>query len=319
LIIKGLGISKHTTRNILGQRIVETLSHMGVSSAFVASSATVVRCVSYSCGGMVLLVPQQQEISDSLLREKRSLRKFHAPVFIEPLRDQAAQQARYLQRRVEKLESEKRALEERISRLESMITTQAHTPPSTHTPTRNSRRVSFALASAANSLSTHTSPPTALNTQQPTMRSVSAAPPTASPKQEVTTPQQQVVPATSGGQRSPEEKQTEKQTQKSMDETGTRGGSKVSTPIRVTEVTEGKPADIIGLQVGDEMVSIGGRKVTDAREFPQLLDRMRGRVQAGKDFTIQVRRRGKLRSLAVTPEAWSGEGLLCFFMSQRQD
>jgi thiol-disulfide isomerase/thioredoxin len=68
---------------------------------------------------------------------------------------------------------------------------------------------------------------------------------------------------------------------------------------RVIQVVHGAPGDRAGVKVGDEIVSIGGRGVTDGKDIVQ---RARA-LPAGKPVAIVVRRGGQELTLSVVPEA----------------
>ncbi|XP_053328746.1 26S proteasome non-ATPase regulatory subunit 9 [Spea bombifrons] len=77
---------------------------------------------------------------------------------------------------------------------------------------------------------------------------------------------------------------------------------------KVDTVTPGSPASISGLQVGDEIVTFGS---VNANNF-QTLQNIASVVQhsEGKPLSVTVIRGGKSIPLSLTPQRWSGKGLL---------
>ncbi|KAM4808938.1 26S proteasome non-ATPase regulatory subunit 9 [Rhinophrynus dorsalis] len=77
---------------------------------------------------------------------------------------------------------------------------------------------------------------------------------------------------------------------------------------RVDAVTPGSPASMSGLQVGDEITAFGS---VNSNNF-QTLQNIASVVQhsEGKPLSITVVRDGKSVQLGLTPQRWSGKGLL---------
>lgn len=77
---------------------------------------------------------------------------------------------------------------------------------------------------------------------------------------------------------------------------------------KVDAVTPGSPANISGLQVGDEIVEFGS---VNEHNF-QTLQNIATVVQhcEGKPLSLTVFREGKKVHLGLTPQRWSGKGLL---------
>ncbi|XP_063820546.1 26S proteasome non-ATPase regulatory subunit 9 [Pseudophryne corroboree] len=77
---------------------------------------------------------------------------------------------------------------------------------------------------------------------------------------------------------------------------------------RVDTVTPGSPASISGLQVGDEIVAFGSVNTSNF----QTLQNIATVVQhsEGKPLSVTVVRDGKSVNLGLTPQRWSGKGLL---------
>ncbi|XP_069475693.1 26S proteasome non-ATPase regulatory subunit 9 isoform X2 [Ambystoma mexicanum] len=77
---------------------------------------------------------------------------------------------------------------------------------------------------------------------------------------------------------------------------------------KVDAVTPGSPANTSGLQVGDEIVQFGS---VNEHNF-QTLQNIATVVQhcEGKPLSLTVLREGKKVHLGLTPQRWSGKGLL---------
>ncbi|XP_069071021.1 26S proteasome non-ATPase regulatory subunit 9 isoform X2 [Pleurodeles waltl] len=77
---------------------------------------------------------------------------------------------------------------------------------------------------------------------------------------------------------------------------------------KVDAVTPGSPANIAGLQIGDEIVEFGS---VNEHNF-QTLQNIATVVQhcEGKPLSLTVLREGKKVHLGLTPQRWSGKGLL---------
>eukprot|EP00386_Alphamonas_edax_P016118 GDKI01049253.1.p1 GENE.GDKI01049253.1~~GDKI01049253.1.p1 ORF type:complete len:324 (-),score=44.85 GDKI01049253.1:21-992(-) len=290
LVVKRLGVSRSSTRDQIGEKLADMLSFLRVSPDFMASKGTIISCIVDTCGGMVLLVPGSMKTRDSILKERCKLRAYRTPVYIEPLRSPAAQQAHHLQRRIGKLESEKAALNERVNRLENLLQKQTHTAENTHTSP---------------------SPLSTLTKQQSSGRSVSfSTTPTAA-----STPRQAVHTPATGGCGTGEQQQ-EKQThpQQSAKRKGKQkgcGGKGGVCTLRVTSVHTKGPAGRAGLQVGDEVVSFGSLQaasVADDKEFLTLKEVVRKSIY--NEVPVVVRRGGEHVTLTVRPKIWEGDGLL---------
>ncbi|CAH2295836.1 26S proteasome non-ATPase regulatory subunit 9 [Pelobates cultripes] len=77
---------------------------------------------------------------------------------------------------------------------------------------------------------------------------------------------------------------------------------------KIDAVTPGSPANLSGLQVGDEIVAFGS---VNASNF-QTLQNIASVVQhsEGKPLSITVVRDNKSVNISLTPQRWSGKGLL---------
>ncbi len=73
--------------------------------------------------------------------------------------------------------------------------------------------------------------------------------------------------------------------------------------LSVTQLSEGKPAQAAGFQIGDRLVSMGGRPVVRYEEFIKFVS-----SHPGQPIHIVVRRDGKEVEIAVTPEDLGGTG-----------
>lgn len=76
----------------------------------------------------------------------------------------------------------------------------------------------------------------------------------------------------------------------------------------VDHVDSGSPASSAGLQVGDEVIqfgSVSGANFVNMQSIAVVVEHSRG-----KSLPVLVRRDGLLKRLAVTPNTWSGRGLL---------
>ncbi|MCU0977291.1 MAG: RIP metalloprotease RseP [Steroidobacteraceae bacterium] len=76
-------------------------------------------------------------------------------------------------------------------------------------------------------------------------------------------------------------------------------------PALVEALTEGGPAAVAGLEVGDEVVAVDGEPVGD---FPAFVERIR--LRPGQDALLTVRRDGGERDLRVAVAAESVDGVL---------
>ncbi len=82
-----------------------------------------------------------------------------------------------------------------------------------------------------------------------------------------------------------------------------------NTKVQVAEVLPNTPAAHMGLEAGDEIVSIGGTPIRNEAEVRELISKNKG-----KEITLEINRFGKSLSLSGTPrlEYPSNEGALGF-------
>ncbi|XP_057688652.1 26S proteasome non-ATPase regulatory subunit 9 isoform X2 [Corythoichthys intestinalis] len=77
---------------------------------------------------------------------------------------------------------------------------------------------------------------------------------------------------------------------------------------RVDAVTQGSPASVAGLKVGDEVIEFGS---VNSGNF-QNLHNIASVVQhsEGKPLRVTVVREGQRANMSLTPQRWSGQGLM---------
>lgn len=78
-------------------------------------------------------------------------------------------------------------------------------------------------------------------------------------------------------------------------------------PVKVAMVSEGLPADKSGLQVGDEVVSLAGRSLEEAKDLTEL-----SKANAGKTVQLTYKRDGVVKTVPVSlrGENTDGQGFL---------
>lgn len=77
---------------------------------------------------------------------------------------------------------------------------------------------------------------------------------------------------------------------------------------RIDRVDDGSPASSAGLQVGDEIIqfgSVSNANFVNMQSIATIVEHSKG-----KSLPVMVRRDGLQKRLAVTPNTWSGRGLL---------
>jgi 26S proteasome regulatory subunit N4 len=79
----------------------------------------------------------------------------------------------------------------------------------------------------------------------------------------------------------------------------------------IDEITDGSPAAVDGLQLGDEIVKFGNVEAGD-----RLQERLMSEVLSSEDSQVSlvVIRQGSVMNLTVTPRKWPGRGLLGYVL-----
>ncbi|XP_030073591.1 26S proteasome non-ATPase regulatory subunit 9 [Microcaecilia unicolor] len=105
-----------------------------------------------------------------------------------------------------------------------------------------------------------------------------------------------------------EKKKREKDEAEARVEAMTQAESLPSAFAKVDTVTAGSPASMSGLQIGDEIIEFGSVNTSNF----QTLQNIAIVVQhsEGKPLSVTVIREGKKVHLGLTPQRWSGKGLL---------
>ena len=80
------------------------------------------------------------------------------------------------------------------------------------------------------------------------------------------------------------------------------GSIGVDRPV-LLEVTKGFPAEAAGLQAGDEIISIGGRRVFFYREVSDYVSRHQEKMASGESISVVYRRDGAAVKTAIVPKA----------------
>ena len=75
----------------------------------------------------------------------------------------------------------------------------------------------------------------------------------------------------------------------------------------IDEITDGSPASLDGLQLGDEIVKFGNVEACD-----QLQERLISEALSNEDSQVSlvIIRQGSAMNLTITPRKWHGRGLL---------
>jgi len=75
----------------------------------------------------------------------------------------------------------------------------------------------------------------------------------------------------------------------------------------IDEITDGSPASVDGLQLGDEIVKFGNVEAGD-----QLQERLISEALSNEDSQVSlvIIRQGSAMNLTITPRKWHGRGLL---------
>lgn len=74
-------------------------------------------------------------------------------------------------------------------------------------------------------------------------------------------------------------------------------------PAYLGRIVPGSPADQAGLQIGDLVLSVGGKAVADWHAFTEIV-----RAQPDKTILLEVKRQAFTRSIAVTPQSVVQDG-----------
>ncbi|XP_053557727.1 26S proteasome non-ATPase regulatory subunit 9 [Bombina bombina] len=77
---------------------------------------------------------------------------------------------------------------------------------------------------------------------------------------------------------------------------------------RIDTVTPGSPASMSGLQVGDELIEFGSVNTNNFQSLQNIATVVQH--SEGKPLSVTVVRDGKSVHLGLTPQRWSGKGLL---------
>ncbi|XP_072269880.1 26S proteasome non-ATPase regulatory subunit 9 [Pyxicephalus adspersus] len=77
---------------------------------------------------------------------------------------------------------------------------------------------------------------------------------------------------------------------------------------RVDAVTPGSPASMSGLQVGDEIIAFGSVNTNNFQNLQNIATVVQH--SEGRPLSVTVIRDGKSVHLGLTPQRWSGKGLL---------
>ncbi|XP_005989036.1 26S proteasome non-ATPase regulatory subunit 9 [Latimeria chalumnae] len=77
---------------------------------------------------------------------------------------------------------------------------------------------------------------------------------------------------------------------------------------KVETITAGSPASMCGLQVGDEIIEFGSVNTQNFRSLQNIATVVQH--SEGKPLSIAVIRGGQKMHLGMTPQRWSGRGLL---------
>ena len=75
----------------------------------------------------------------------------------------------------------------------------------------------------------------------------------------------------------------------------------------IDEITDGSPAAVDGLQLGDEIVKFGNVEAGD-----RLQERLMSEAISNEDsqVSLAIVRQGSAMNLTITPRRWHGRGLL---------
>jgi 26S proteasome regulatory subunit N4 len=79
----------------------------------------------------------------------------------------------------------------------------------------------------------------------------------------------------------------------------------------IDEITDGSPAAVDGLQLGDEIVKFGNVEAGD-----RLQERLMSEAISNEDSQVSlvIIRQGSVMNLAITPRKWNGRGLLGYVL-----
>ncbi|XP_068686616.1 26S proteasome non-ATPase regulatory subunit 9-like isoform X1 [Montipora foliosa] len=102
----------------------------------------------------------------------------------------------------------------------------------------------------------------------------------------------------------------EKENEKEQQEVKTKDGmeSQLSAFLRVDSVVEGSPSSQAGLKVGDHILKFGsitGDNFRDLQDIASVVQHSKG-----TPLSVTVKRDERTQTLSLTPNIWSGRGLL---------
>ena len=67
--------------------------------------------------------------------------------------------------------------------------------------------------------------------------------------------------------------------------------------VKLSDVTKGAPADKAGVQGGDIIVELAGKKIENIYDYTAIIDA----IKIGEETTIAVMRNGKRLEFKITP------------------
>jgi S1-C subfamily serine protease len=67
--------------------------------------------------------------------------------------------------------------------------------------------------------------------------------------------------------------------------------------VKLSDVTKGAPADVAGVQGGDIIVGLAGRKIENIYDYTAIIDALK----VGQETVIEIERGGEKIELKITP------------------